>query len=406
MKKNVKNFIWNNVGLTFNCFNSLFFLIIIRYINGTDIAGIFTYSFSLCCLFYIISNYYNRAYQVSDYSNKFNFNTYFSCRIFASLASIMLLLIFSIISKFNFYKIMILLLLMIFRIIESISDCFYAAIQKKDELYKVGISLTVKAIIGLILFLFLDVIFKNVLYSIASLIIINLLIFFVYDLRNYKSISNERIKISTKDIKELLISSFPVFIFSFLSIYIANCHKYILTYYVSNEIQTIFGILIMPATMLSLVGSYMIMPFINKLVTYYNTQLYKSFRKMAVKICTFLIFMGIAILAFCYFFGVPILNFIYSLNLNDYKFNLMIIILSAIMMALSLIISNLLTILGENKKQTIIYLITSIISTLTGIFLIKKYFITGAVYSYFISYLVNVILYLGLYLKKIHNLDS
>jgi hypothetical protein len=54
MKKNIKNFIWNNIGLTFNSFNSLFFLIIVRYINGTDIAGVFTYSFSLCCLFYII----------------------------------------------------------------------------------------------------------------------------------------------------------------------------------------------------------------------------------------------------------------------------------------------------------------------------------------------------------------
>jgi O-antigen/teichoic acid export membrane protein len=188
--------------------------------------------------------------------------------------------------------------------------------------------------------------------------------------------------------------------------YIANCQKYILTYFVSNELQTIFGILIMPATMLSLVGNYLIMPFINKLVTYYNTQSYKLFNKMAKKICNVLIFMGIIILICCYFLGIPILNIVYSLNLNNYKIELMIIILSAVMMALSLILSNLLTILGENKKQTIIYLVTSIISTVTSIILIKKYLIIGAAYSYFISYLVNVILYLCLYLRKIHNLDS
>jgi O-antigen/teichoic acid export membrane protein len=406
MKKNIKNFIWNNIGLTFNSFNSLFFLIIVRYINGTDIAGVFTYSFSLCCLFYIISNYYNRAYQVADYSNKFNFNTYFSCRIFTSIASILLLFIFSIISEFDYYKILILILLMIFRIVESISDCFYAAIQKKDELYKVGISLTIKALIGLLLFLILDLIFKNVLFSIVSLIIINLIILLTYDLKNYKSINNERLSIDFNDIKLLLIDSFSVFIFSFLSMYIANCQKYILTYFVSNELQTIFGILIMPATMLSLVGNYLIMPFINKLVTYYNTQSYKLFNKMAKKICNVLIFMGIIILICCYFLGIPILNIVYSLNLNNYKIELMIIILSAVMMALSLILSNLLTILGENKKQTIIYLVTSIISTVTSIILIKKYLIIGAAYSYFISYLVNVILYLCLYLRKIHNLDS
>ena len=37
MKNNLKkNVIWNTLGLTFNSFNSLFFLIIINRINGID----------------------------------------------------------------------------------------------------------------------------------------------------------------------------------------------------------------------------------------------------------------------------------------------------------------------------------------------------------------------------------
>ena len=44
MKNNLKkNVIWNTLGLTFNSFNSLFFLIIINRINGIDDGGIFSF---------------------------------------------------------------------------------------------------------------------------------------------------------------------------------------------------------------------------------------------------------------------------------------------------------------------------------------------------------------------------
>ena len=64
-----KNFIWNIAGLTFNAFNAFLFLIVVKLVNGIDIAGVFTYSYALCSLFYFLSTYYNRTYQVSDIKN-------------------------------------------------------------------------------------------------------------------------------------------------------------------------------------------------------------------------------------------------------------------------------------------------------------------------------------------------
>ena len=48
MEKNLKlNAIWNTLGITVNSFNSLFFLIIINRVNGVEIAGIFSFAFSI-----------------------------------------------------------------------------------------------------------------------------------------------------------------------------------------------------------------------------------------------------------------------------------------------------------------------------------------------------------------------
>ena len=50
MEKNLKlNAIWNTLGITVNSFNSLFFLIIINRVNGVEIAGIFSFAFSIAC---------------------------------------------------------------------------------------------------------------------------------------------------------------------------------------------------------------------------------------------------------------------------------------------------------------------------------------------------------------------
>ena len=72
-KNNTKDFAWNAIGLTLNACNSLFFLIVVRFVNGLDTAGIFTYTFALCVFLYAFLLYYNRSFQVSDAKDKFSF---------------------------------------------------------------------------------------------------------------------------------------------------------------------------------------------------------------------------------------------------------------------------------------------------------------------------------------------
>ena len=79
-----KNVIWNILGITANAFISLFLLIIVRRINGITLSGIFSYAFSLACLFYVVAVYYNRVYQVADVENSFSINEYLTSRFLTS----------------------------------------------------------------------------------------------------------------------------------------------------------------------------------------------------------------------------------------------------------------------------------------------------------------------------------
>lgn len=399
--KQKRNFIWNALGLTFNSFNSLFFLIIVELINGLDIAGIFTYAFSLCCLFYALSIYYNRTFQVSDKHNRFSFSDYLTARIILSVVSLILIVVFSLISQFDGYKILVIFLIMLFRVVESISDCFYGFIQKKGDLYKTGISLTLKAVIGLAGFLVLDLITGNLLFSIVSLIVINLIFFWCYDFKNYRKLTNEKINFELKNVCKIIKKCFPVFVFSALSIYLANCQKYVMTYYEPNDMQTIFGILIMPATVLSLLGSYLINPFINNLTDLFQEKKIADFVRKTTKILAGLILMGLLVLIFLAVVGIPIINFIYQLHLDEYWFEFILILVASIFYAVAMVVSSFLTILKENSRQSIIYFIVSIIATIMSIVLIISNGVRGAVFAFLLTGVLLSMCYIALFIVKI-----
>ena len=404
-KNNTRDFAWNAVGLTLNACNSLFFLIVVRFINGLDTAGIFTYTFALCVFLYAFLLYYNRSFQVSDAKNKFSFNDYLSCRAITSVLGLVAILIFALINHFSLFEIGVVLLLSGFRVVEAISDCFYGAIQKKDKLYQTGISLSLKAIFGLLFFALIDWLTKDLLFALVALILVNLLFFCFYDLPNYRKLYTGKIKLQFSHLKPIFKACLPVLIFSALAIYLSNCQKYVLPYFEPDNVQAIFGILIMPATLLALIGSYLINPFINSFTKHHTEKNYSTFIKSTKKILSSMSIIGIVTLIICFFIGIPILELIFQLDLSIYQIPFELIILASIFYAMTMIISSLLTILGENRRQTYIYLIATIIATITAILLIPVSGIIGAIYSFLISSFVLIILYIVLLQYKLHKVN-
>ena len=147
-----------------------------------------------------------------------------------SFITVLISVIFTLVNRFDFYKSSIIIFLTLFKILEAVSDCFHAFFQKKDQLYLVGEYLTIKAILGILFFLILDYLTKNILFSILGLIFINMIGLFI-EIKKYFKIYKEKFKWQTDKMFSLLKSVWPLFLFSFLNIYLNNCQKYILEYF-------------------------------------------------------------------------------------------------------------------------------------------------------------------------------
>lgn len=400
MNKNVdkKNFSWNFLGLTVNSFSSFFFLVIVNRVNGQYDAGIFTYAYSLVCLFYVIGIFYNRTFQVSDIKSKYSNFDYICSKIITCLLMLIITIIMIIIFRYNLYKSTIILLICLFRLMDAFSDSLYAIMQKENKLYKAGISMFYKGLLGIIIFFLVDKITGNLILSCLTLPIINGLITYFYDWKNSKRYVEK--KFNWNKTIHLLKEAFPVFIFSFLGLYLVNSSKYTLDFYSIPEVQNIFGIILMPGTILSLCCQYLLNPYLLKLTTLYTKNKIKEFTTELIKICAYIIIFGVICEVGCYIIGIPVLNLIYGFNLEPYKFMLMLIIAGAVFMAITSILSAALTILKENKVQVYIYLFDSIISFILSIILVKNYELLGATLTYSIVMLLQFINYSIFYIIK------
>lgn len=399
-----KNFLWNVIGMTCNCFNSLFFMILITRINSMDDAGIFTLSFSIACLVYHIGTYAGRVYQVTNVNDSITDSDFIIHRAITCVMMIFISLMYCFISGYSLYKFTVVILLCIYKSLEAFSDVLYGVVQKNNNLYQVGISLTIKSVFALILFVVVDIVTRNIIYSILFAILAWILVIVLYDFKNVNYVSKFKLHFNISSLRDIFKNGFFVFIINFLSSYIVNAPKYALDGRASNELQAIFGIILMPATLISLGAQYFIQPFLEQLTSSFKNNDKKAFNKVVIKLLFITSGLGVICLIGAYILGIPVLSLVYGLELSAYLFELEIIIFGSILFALSLILSSALITVRYNFIQFIVFVITSVFGFFISIILITRFSIDGAAYAYSCIMLLEFFLYGLIYLMLQKNL--
>ncbi len=395
-----KNFIWNMIGTTLNTFNSMFFMIIITRINGTEQAGIFTLLFSVACLLYNIGIYSGRTFQVTDKTQKYNETEYFINRLITVFLMLLAGIIYCCYKKLDKYRLILVMLLTLMKALEALADCLYGIMQKNEKLYKSGISLTVKALGSLLIVLLINLYFKNI---ILSFIIVDLFCFvvtIVYDFMSVKDYFSSHF--SLKKSMFLLGSGFYAFAYFFLNIYLSNAPKYALDGNVTSSEQALFSIILMPATLISLCAVYLLQPYINRLSIFYLENKISEFRKAMRLITLGIIGIGIVCFIGATILGIPVLNFVYNVDLSNYLRSLQLIIVGGTLYAIVTILSTALTTFRNTKIQFYIYLIVSLIILFISSSLVHIFGVYGGAYIYILSTILELILYYVAYHKNLN----
>lgn len=388
-----KNFIWNILGTGLNSFNSLFFMIAVTRINGVDNAGIFTIAYATACIIYVVGIYAGRIYQVTEPDKNITDKEYIINRLMTTILMEVLALVFCLVRGYDCHKTTIFLLLTLYKALEAFSEVIYGILQKNEKLEIVGKSLVIKSLISVVMFILVDFLTTNMILSIIVVVITWLIMICVFDFRRIRQYVDFSLPINWKNILKIFKSGFTTFAIAFLSLYIINAPKYAIDSYLENNLQTIFGIIVMPATVIGLVAQFLIHPYLNQILKLYEKRNLKQLQKILSKLVLSIVAFGMISSILAYSLGTQMLGLIYGLDLSSYKLALLIIIIASTFYTIGVIFSSVLTTVRETFSQFLIYIIISIFAVIISNIFTKLWNLQGAVWAYLCIMSLQFLLY-------------
>ena len=405
MQSKKKDYIWNSLGSLLQSAISPVLLIVITRLNGIDDSGLFSFAISLSVVFWAVSLWGGRTYQVSDIKREFSSGGYVAVRFVASLIVAISAVAFCFLNGYNTTKTGLIMILVTFKILESIADSLYGVMQIHHKLYIAGISLTMKAMLGFAAFMAVDIVTKNVIYGTLAILLINMLIIFLYDILWVRRV--ETISISKKLCKEYITQAVvimkrtsAVFVVVFLTMFSQNIPRYFLDKSHPDQIGY-FGIMAMPITLLGLFISFIIQPNVVNLSELLAKGKLKEFARIVGKINQITFGMGVLSVVLSYLIGVWILNVIFGININSFRLDLTIMVIGAAANAFVSIYVNLLIIMRRFKGQFYTLLLTDILAVAVSMCLIEQLAMLGSVLVFMIISFLQVALLLFIYKRSL-----
>jgi transcriptional activator amrA len=403
MQAQKKDYIWNSIGSFLQSAISPILLIVITRLNGVGDSGLFSFAMSLSVVFWAISLWGGRTYQVSDVKKEFSSGDYIVVRFISSLIVAVFSISFCILSGYDLIKTELIMVLVSFKILESIADSMYGVLQIHNRLYIVGISLTMKSVFGFMLFTLVDILTKNIIYGALSIFIVNIAVAIFYDIPWMKHV--ESVGLTKKNIMQagkIMKKTAEVFVVVFLTMFSLNIPRYFLDKYHYDQIGY-FGIMAMPITLLTLFISFVLQPNVVNLSELLKEKKVKEFTKIVSKIDFITFTLGILFVVSSYLIGVWVLNTVFGIDINNFRIDLTIMVIGAVANAFVSIYVNLLIILRRFKGQFYTLLVTNILAVILSVYLIDRLAMLGSVLVFMIISFLQAIILLFIYKRSLKN---
>lgn len=408
-------YIWNILGSLANAGLSVIILMVVTRTLDNQKADIFSIAWAISQLMATIGCYQIRVLQATDVGEKFTFRQYFEFRIVTIVAMMICSCIYVYIKHYTAYKAIIIIIICGYRAVDSFADVFEGWFQQKERLDLAGRALFIRVIIAIVGGGICLVGMHDLLALSLMLVFIYVVGLLLYDIRYYnklKVLEKQKENQNNKWLQGLLVAGTPLFVNAYLLMDIMNTPKIVIdnaitTGNLQNGAQTIFNILFMPASVLTL--AYIVFrPLLTKMAIEWTMGRIKNFLKIIGSIMCCLLGMSILIIGGSALLGIPVLSVLYAIDLTMYKRELLMIILGGCFCTFSYVLDNALVVIRKQYLLVCAYVVSWVYVKIFAHTFVDKWGIMGAAIVYttsMILFFATTLLIFVICLKKGKNYE-
>lgn len=377
-------YIWFTMGTACFALATLVMTIVISRLLGETQAGMFSVGLSIAQWLVTIAYFEIRTFQVTDVRNEYSFKYYLTLRILMCIITFLASIVYVVVNNYDIQKVIIILLVCLYKISDSIADTFEGEFQKEDRIDISGKSEFYRVFFSIMVLVIAVAVSKNL---ILSLIIMNVVAYGMIVLLDI-SIAVKRVSVRmTGDMKrlwELVKMCIPLAVSTFLSTYIINSSKLSVDRVLGDEAQLYYTAVFMPNMVINLFSGIIFKPMQTAMAVNYYEKKYKNFWHIISKMILIITGFTFVCEVGAYILGIPVLSWLYGVNLKEYKLTLLLLLLCGGINAINIIFYYVLAIMRKQKYMTILYIIVCLVSFLIMDTMTGKMGLMGASLGYLI----------------------
>ena len=379
-KLEVKNsIVYNTVGTFFYFFCQWVMTILVVKLGGYSNGGILSITISMTNIFYMISMYGARSFQVSDIKDEYKDGDYLLLRVVTSIFS---LIFFGISLLFLKYEITIQLCMIVyifFKLGESVTDLNFGFFQKYNCYKEIGISYIVKGISTLL-------IFSITLYFSQNLL---LTLFLMYDFKKLKNKLN--LKIKKEKVLSLLKICFLLMLYTLILPYLNFITRYQVEKFFGTEELGYYSAITMVIVVISTLFGSIFVIIIPKISSMHKENKIKEIINLILKVNFVIIIFTIISIIGSILLGNVVFSILFTKTIEKYMYLLTPTIITSTVLAILNYLSTILISFHDLKFVLIANLVPAVFSSLTIKILIQQYGMLGSLYSLIISLFLGIL---------------
>lgn len=398
---NKEKYFWNMMGSLCNAFSTVILLLLVNWILGNEMGGLFSFAYANAQMMLIIGGLEVRPIQTTDVEEEYPFQTYFTLRIVSCLLMVFVCVGYAYFSGFEGEKFWIVIAFTVFKMVEAFTDVFGGMYQQYDRIDLSGKTFSLRVVMSTLIFGIILLCTHSLLVGAIAMGLVSLLLFFIYDLRFVDLFPDIKIGFGSEKLGSLIKEILPLFIAAFIMSYISNAPKYAIDSYCSDILQNKYSILFMPASVINLFSIFVFRPALVDMTKRWNQHDLAGLMRYIKRTTFFIIAMTAVCIAGGNLVGIPVLSFVYGVDLSSDRLVLAVVMIYGGFSAFNTYFYYVITVMRAQSKILIGYISAFLAALILPPVLVRRLQLMGAAMASAIASMILDIVFLAIILLSI-----
>ena len=390
--------LWNAAGSAVYALSSFLLLIIVIRICGDVEGGIFSIGYAIAQLMLTVGVFESTTYFATDAQGKFTYAQYLAFKLATCLLMLAASVVYVLSFGFDAHKMAVAYALCVYRLIEALSQFWFAAFQREERLDLGGFSTVWRYVLSTIALAVALAATHDVVAALVAASAVEAAWLACYDVpRLARIVRVGRPDFSLKPLIALFLACLPLFISSFLSTYLGNVGKYAIEAAGTEQMQTVYNVLFMPSFVINLFMIFFVRPTLTTLAKLWLAHDVSAFGRIVGKLLLLVFGITAVVIGACAVVGIPVLELFYGIDLQGYLAPLLIVLLGGGFLSASNVFYNAMVVIRTQNAVVAGYIVAIAVATAVSVPLVDAMGIVGAAWGYALSCLVLALAFAALF---------